>query len=65
MVNSKSDLPVQVRILDVNGKALSSSRIQLSKGGTFRVGENLTGGTWFAEITQGDKREVIRLFKLN
>jgi hypothetical protein len=64
LVLSKSNELITVRILDLNGK-VSSVQTQLSKANSIKVGSMLIGGTYFAEVTQGSNRQVVKLVKLN
>ncbi len=63
-VTSKSKEPVTVRILDMDGK-VRSVHTQLSKNNSIKVGASLIGGTYFAEVTQGSNKQVVKLVKLN
>ncbi|MFZ1453206.1 MAG: PA domain-containing protein [Ferruginibacter sp.] len=63
-VSSKSNEPVTVRILDMNGKVLSV-HAQQTKANNIRVGDKLTGGTYIAEVIQGTNRKTLKLVKLN
>jgi hypothetical protein len=63
-VMSKSSEPVTIRILDLNGK-VRSVQTQISKTNSIKVGNNLAGGTYFAEVTQGSNKQVVKLVKLN
>ena len=64
MVISKTNEPVSVRIVDMNGK-VRSVQTQLAKTNIIKVGSNLLGGTYFAEVTQGANKKVVKLVKLN
>lgn len=63
-VISNSNKPIQIRILDISGKLLIANNAAI-KGSTIRLGSNLDRGTYFAEVIQGDNRQVIKLIKLN
>ncbi len=63
-VVSSSDAPIQLRMLDISGHVLNVNNTVL-KGATYKLGSELRGGTYFAEITQGDNKQVIKLVKLN
>ena len=63
-VLSKSNEPITVRILDVNGKVISVGNTFL-KGNNIKAGANLPGGTYIAEVTQGTNRKTVKLVKLN
>jgi hypothetical protein len=62
-VNSYSDEPVTVRILDVTG-AIRSVSLTNAKTNIIKVGADLPSGTYTAEIIQGTKRQMIKLVKL-
>jgi hypothetical protein len=64
LVTSKSNEPVTIRILDLNGK-VRSVQTQFSKINSIKVGNDLAGGTYFAEVTQGSNKHVVKLVKLN
>ena len=64
IVTSKSTEPITVRILDMNGK-VRSVQTQLSKTNSIKVGNNLLGGTYMAEVIQGNNRQTVKLVKLN
>ncbi len=63
-VLSKSNEPVIVRIMDLNGK-VRSVQTQLSKNSIIKVGSRLLSGTYFAEVTQGSNKQLVKLVKLN
>ena len=63
-VISKSAAPVQVKIMNMNGKVESVSNV-LSKANMIKVGANLLAGTYLAEVSQGTNKQVIKLVKLN
>jgi hypothetical protein len=63
-VISKSNEPITIRILDINGK-VRSVQTQLSKTSSIKVGSGLLGGTYIAEVIQGTNRQTIKLVKLN
>ncbi|MDZ4795056.1 MAG: RICIN domain-containing protein, partial [Bacteroidota bacterium] len=54
--------PVSVRILDVNGRVLSIHQPGINT--SLKVGETRwSSGIYFAEVTQGELRKVVRLIK--
>ncbi|WP_462219209.1 T9SS type A sorting domain-containing protein, partial [Ferruginibacter sp.] len=63
-VISNSSEPVTVRLMDVNGVVKELSRV-FTKTSSINVGANLVSGTYFAEVTQGVNRQVVKLIKLN
>ena len=63
-VLSRSTEPIVVRVMDMNGVVKGVSNM-ISKGSTVKVGANLIGGTYMAEITQGKNRQVVKMVKVN
>ena len=63
-VTSNSNELVTVRILDMNGK-VQTVNSRLSKSNIITVGSQLMGGTYMAEVIQGNNRKVFKLVKLN
>ena len=57
--------PVLVRITDISGRVMMTKTATIAKGGTIRLGNELKAGSYFAEISQGNDRKVIKLVKLN
>jgi hypothetical protein len=64
MVNSNNAEPINIKILDVNGNVKSVQTV-FAKSNIIKVGSNLPGGTYIAEIIQGKNRRVLKLIKLN
>ena len=62
-MESKHELPVQVRVFDINGRPLESKANQLPNS-TIQIGHNLGSGTYYAEFLQGTRRKVIQLIKV-
>lgn len=62
-MESKHDLPIQVRVFDINGRPLESKANQLPNS-TIQMGHNLGSGTYYAEFLQGTRRKVIQLIKV-
>ncbi|MGB4937440.1 MAG: PA domain-containing protein, partial [Ferruginibacter sp.] len=61
---SRSNEPVTVRIIDAKG-SLKQVQTGLSKANLLKVGADLIGGSYFAEVIQGTNRKVVKLIKLN
>jgi hypothetical protein len=56
------EAPVSVKIMDVNGKVLATYKTGINT--SLKVGEaRWANGTYFAEVTQGGLRKVVRLIK--
>ena len=62
-MESKHDLPIQVRVFDINGRPLESKANQLPNS-TIQIGHNLGSGTYYAEFLQGTRRKIIQLIKV-
>lgn len=62
-LESESEQPLNLRILDLNGKELSRLG-NLSANTVIRVGDNLMTGFYLAEIIQGQERKVVKLIKI-
>ena len=61
--STKKDL-VTIKITDVHGKLLTIIN-EVVPGSAIPVGANYTSGYYFAEVTQGKQRKVVRLVKGN
>ena len=55
--------PVLVRITDMSGRLIITKTAVAAKGSLIRIGEGLTAGSYFAEISQGADHRVIKLVK--
>ncbi len=64
IVGSESKMPVNVRLIDISGKAVEY-RNDAPVGAAFRMGANLISGIYFAEFIQSKERIVIKLIKEN
>jgi hypothetical protein len=63
VVNSNDDSPLTVRVLDVFGQSVEKHEKVAT--GNLRIGQTLAAGTYFAEITQGSQRKLVKLVKVN
>jgi len=63
LVTGKSNEPVVVRIIDMNGVVRSTNTVVTKSA--IKVGANLKGGTYMAEVIQGENRKMVKLVKLN
>ncbi len=63
VISAKDRVPVIVRILDLSGRVIE----QHEKAGssTLDVGYRWPAGAYFAEVSQGDQRKIIRIVKTN
>ncbi|HEY6503024.1 MAG TPA: Ig-like domain-containing protein [Chitinophagaceae bacterium] len=63
-INSNAITPVSIRIFDVFGQSVEKHE-KITAGSNLRIGQSLKGGTYFAEVTQGDQRKVVKMIKVN
>lgn len=63
-IESKYTTPVNLRVMDAAGRVVDA-RSKIDANSTLRIGYRYTGGTYFAEMIQGNHRKVIQLIKLN
>jgi hypothetical protein len=63
LVETFSNDPVQIRLLDATGKAVGVYS-DVSPYSIIKVGDKLMRGIYFAELTQGEQRKVVKLIKL-
>lgn len=64
MVSSNSNERITVRLTDEYGRVLSITDVVL-KGATIKIGTGLQAGTYYAEVSQGANRQLVKLVKLN
>jgi hypothetical protein len=62
-IHSNKEIPVTVRITDINGR-LISLQPGVASNCTLRLGTGWMNGVYFVEISQGNEKKVIRLVKL-
>ena len=61
-INTNDASPVSVRIMDVLGRVIEvKNNMPVSE--TYKFGDKLKAGVYFAEIIQGKNRKVVRLLK--
>ncbi len=64
-IDSKSNERITIRILDMVGKEINVIQSYKTKSNTLQIGAALIAGTYFAEITQGNNKQIVKLVKLN
>ncbi|NCT95011.1 MAG: HYR domain-containing protein [Chitinophagaceae bacterium] len=62
-IQSKHNLPVQIRVMDMNGRTVEAKANQLPNSNV-QIGQHYQSGTYFAEIVQGTRRRVVQLIKV-
>ncbi|MEP7376625.1 MAG: N,N-dimethylformamidase beta subunit family domain-containing protein [Chitinophagaceae bacterium] len=63
-VDSKSNEPITVRVLDNFGKEMEKHE-RVSSVGILRLGDKLKTGLYFIEVIQGGERKTITVLKIN
>ena len=62
LIHSTSSETLTIRITDISGRIVET-RIQVAPNGAIQVGGSLLPGIYFAEVTQGNSKERIKLLK--
>jgi len=62
-VESKYQTPVNIRVLDANGRIVDA-KTKIIPNSTLQLGANYQTGTYFAEMIQGTSRKVVQLMKV-
>ncbi len=62
VLKSNSSERVQLKVVDALGRIVDT-RSGIAANGSFRVGESLQPGIYYAELRQGNKRVVVKLLK--
>ena len=61
-ISSDTDAPLILRVIDISGKVIE--RKNLTANQTIKIGDSYHAGMYFAEITQGNERKVLKLVKI-
>ncbi|MBL7738684.1 MAG: T9SS type A sorting domain-containing protein, partial [Chitinophagaceae bacterium] len=64
VIKSKENSAIAVRILDMYGTVVET-HAKIAPGTTLKVGSGWSAGIYFAEVLQGQTKQVIRLVKMN
>ncbi|MFI5130011.1 MAG: DUF4082 domain-containing protein, partial [Chitinophagales bacterium] len=64
IITSNDANPVTVKVHDLFGRLIEIHE-KISSTGILRLGQDWRGGTYFAEVIQGDQRKVVKLIKTN
>jgi hypothetical protein len=64
VVNSTGNEPISVRLLDMHGRILQVNPPVL-KGSTITLGNKLPPGVYYADVRQGNNKELVKLVKLD
>ncbi|HMD00197.1 MAG TPA: T9SS type A sorting domain-containing protein, partial [Ferruginibacter sp.] len=63
LISSGGIEPVSIRIIDITGQVVKV-KITMIKGSMFKVGDELKIGTYFAEVSDGIHKQIIKLIKI-
>jgi hypothetical protein len=64
VISSNDANPVKVRVIDMFGRLVESYE-KITSTGILRLGHTWGGGTYFAEVIQGDKKKIVKMIKTN
>jgi hypothetical protein len=64
LLQSRSNVPVDMRVFDMNG-SLVQAWSNLPANRAIQIGNNYTPGIYVAEVTQGNRKVVVKLLKVN
>lgn len=59
-VRGKHDSPLTLRIIDIFGQVVERHE-RIAANTTLRLGQSWTSGAYFAELTQGDQRRMVKI----
>lgn len=62
-IESNSDSPISIRILDIQGKQVDRLG-NISANSIIKIGDKLKTGVYLAEIMQGNERKTVKLIKI-
>jgi predicted extracellular nuclease len=60
---SNNDIPVNIRILDVQGREVNRLG-NISANSIIQIGDKLNNGFYLAELVQGNERKILKLVKI-
>ena len=64
VIKGTGESPVSVKILDLFGRVVEVHQ-KIAPDTNLQVGRRLAAGSYFAEITQGNQRKIVRIVKVN
>jgi hypothetical protein len=62
-ISTSSKEKISLKIVDINGRVQLTQQGIFVENGTINFGQNLSAGTYFAEVRQGNERVVLKLIK--
>jgi hypothetical protein len=64
VIRGSNKSPVQIRVTDMFGRVVEQYD-KISSNTVLKIGRKLNGGSYFAEVIQGDQRRFIKIIKAN
>src|SRR6185503_8129268 len=61
-ITSNDNSQLTLRVMDISGRIIEVKN--LVAGQTIKIGDNYHTGVYFAEVTQGNKKEIVKLVKI-
>ncbi|MBI2275231.1 MAG: T9SS type A sorting domain-containing protein [Bacteroidetes bacterium] len=62
-LSSRYTTPVTMRVVDESGRVIDA-RSGIGANSTIQIGHAYQSGTYFAEMTQGTQRKIVKLIKI-
>jgi formylmethanofuran dehydrogenase subunit C len=64
LVSGNNDQRISIRVTDELGRVVFA-KSNMPAGEVVVIGDNFRGGTYFAEVMQGEHRKIVKLVKVN
>ena len=64
-VSGSSNVPVTIRIIDATGREMRAATTTVDKPGVLKVGRDWHAGVYYAQVSQGNNMQTIKLVKMN
>ena len=61
-IKGSNNIPVSIKIMDIFGRVVERHE-RIAANTVLKVGDKWTNGSYFAEVTQGDQRKIIKIVK--
>jgi hypothetical protein len=64
VIHSNDATPVKIRVMDMFGRVLETHD-KVTSASILRIGQTWPSGTYFAEVIQGNQRQIVKFIKAN
>jgi Concanavalin A-like lectin/glucanases superfamily/Bacterial Ig-like domain/Secretion system C-terminal sorting domain len=64
VIHSNDATPVKVRVMDMFGRVIETHD-KVTSASILRIGQTWPSGTYFAEVVQGNQRQIVKFIKAN